>query len=415
MEPPAPFELELLRRDWVEGTSEKAFTARVERCCERIDRSREEAVFGSALEGRNKSGSFFFSDGSEAPATLIVSERDPIDFATIFLAGVWSGNPVVLANPDWAATERQQFDQLMIAASPRCGSILIPTGGTNGGVKLAIHDWDSLRAAVEGLHKFLGGGPIHSCCLLPMHHVSGLMQLLRSLLTGGRIRFDDRETKGYCLSLVPTQLQRAFDNAAALEKIETAATVFVGGDRIPTSLALKVRRRRLAITPVYGMTETAAMVAAVPGEAFLEDSEAGAAPIGDTEFRISETGEICIEAPTLFKGYHAKPPIDLSGGYPTGDLGRIDPRGRLHVFGRVDSIIISGGEKIDPREVEAALLGLEGIESAHVVGKADPNWGQEVVAYITGPATSRSDGQLREALRPELAPYKIPKKFLPEV
>ena len=105
----------------------------------------------------------------------------------------------------------------------------------------------------------------------------------------------------------------------------------------------------------------------------------------------------------------------MSGGYPTGDLGRIDPRGRLHVFGRVDSIIISGGEKIDPREVEAALLGLEGIESAHVVGKADPNWGQEVVAYITGPATSRAEGQLREALRPELAPYKIPKKFLPEV
>lgn len=413
MEPLAPFELETVRRDWIEGLSGDAFLARVEGWWARIERSVARGSSGDGLQNRNGFGSFLYAGTPEASPRLVVCESDPIEFAAVFLAGAWSGIPVVLANGNWAATERRQFDQLMVAGSPPPGSILIPTGGTTGGVKLAIHDWASLRAAVQGLHRFLGGGPIHSCCVLPMYHVSGLMPLLRSLLTGGRIRFDDRETKGYSLSLVPTQLQRAFGDAAILSRIEAAERVFVGGAGIPAALAAETRRRGLPIVPVYGMTETAAMVAAVPADAFLGETEAGAVPIGDAQFEITETGQLRIQSPALFKGYYGVAPVDLSMGFLTGDRGRIDKEGGLHVLGRVDELILTGGEKVDPREVAQVLCQLDGVTAAQVVGEADKEWGQTVAAYISGPAASRPPGILEEALRLRLAPHKRPKRILP--
>ena len=95
-------------------------------------------------------------------------------------------------------------------------------------------------------------------------------------------------------------------------------------------------------------------------------------------------------------------------GYLTDDEARLDEDGRLHVIGRMDRLINSGGEKIDPAEVEAALLHIEGIEEALVVGVPDPEWGQRVVAYYTGAEVSG----LKEQLRQWLAPYKVPKSWI---
>lgn len=392
-----------LQRDWIEGTSGADFISRIYAYRAQLEALPPEAQARGAL----------------------ITETDPVEFAAAFFAAILNGVSAILANPNWGRQERAELARLVDPAScfgrnlidapdpaapkPPAGSILIPTGGTTGGVRLAIHTWASLGAAVPGLQAFLGGGSIHSACQLPLHHVSGLMQLVRSFLTGGRIHFDNTVLEGDCLSLVPTQLQRAMESTDGIRKLNTARAIFVGGAGMPESVATRARALRLPVIPVYGMTETAAMAAALPNEDFLEDSPAGAVPLGETRFSI-ENGQIRVQTPALFQGYQGRGPIDLSHGYLTGDSGRLDASSRLHVHGRLDCLINTGGEKVDPREVEAALLEIEGITLAHVYGEPDIEWGEAVVARIScGP--EHDFEKVRARLKTKLAAYKVPKRF----
>lgn len=408
------FDLNQLKRDWIDGISGEAFCAKVADYQQRLERlSAEESACG-----------------------VLISESDPIEFAARFFAAISLRIPVVLANPNWGTGEQAELRNLVPSAicrgftcedrgaiaparrphsdavftseaptAPQSGSILIPTGGSTGGVKLAIHTWDTLAAACEGVQSFLGGGPVNSCCVLPLYHVSGLMQLLRAYHSGGYIRFDEGEVAGACVSYVPTQLQRALAEADRTQKLVTARAIFVGGAPMSDALVSRARALKLPVVPVYGMTETAAMVAAIPAAAFLHEPGAGAQPIGDARIEIDPAGRIRIQSPALFKGYHGRAPIDLSQGYVTDDEGRLDESGRLHVIGRMDRLIISGGEKIDPREVEVAVAKLDGVEEVLAVGLPDAEWGQKLVVYYTGAEVVDWKSQLQA----QLVNYKIPK------
>lgn len=384
METTAPFELTALRRDWIGALSGEAFYRR---------------VLAARMELQ------------PLRAPLIIRAEDPIAFAGSFFAAVSLRRPVVLANPRWGAQERQQFDRLMAQGAPAAGSILIPTGGTTGGVKLAIHDWASLCASAHAAQAFLGGGAVHVCCVLPLHHVSGLMQLLRAFVSGGSIRFDENETAGRCLSLVPTQLQRWMRTAGGIRKMTAARVVFVGGAAMPESVQQRARELQLPVVPVYGMTETAAMLAAIPNADFLAIPNSGAVLLGDTQVSLGPDGAIRLRSSALFKGYHGGERIDPRQGFRTGDAGWLDDRGRLHLHGRMDALINTGGEKVDPAEVRDALLQLPGVTRASVVGEPDEEWGQAVVAYLqTAPtAPPLSEVDLQRALKQQLSPYKIPK------
>jgi O-succinylbenzoic acid--CoA ligase len=384
METTAPFELAALRRDWIGELTGEAFHRQV-------------------LAARTQL--------APLPDPLIIRAEDPIAFAASFFAGVALRRPVALANPHWGAQERQQFDRLMGQRAPAAGSILIPTGGTTGGVKLAIHDWGSLCASARAAQALLGGGAVHACCVLPLHHVSGLMQLLRAFVSGGTVRFDENETAGRCLSLVPTQLQRWMQTAAGIGKMTAARVVFVGGAAMPEPVRQQARALRLPVVPVYGMTETAAMIAAIPNDDFLAAPNPGAVLLGDTQLSIDPDGAIRVRGSSLFKGYHGGMCIDPRQGFRTGDAGWLDGQGRLHLHGRMDALINTGGEKVDPAEVQHALLQLPGVTQANVVGEPNEEWGQVVVAYlqITPTAAPLSEVDLQRALKQQLSPYKIPK------
>ena len=298
MEPPLKMDVKDVQRDWIVGFSGEAFSSLV----------REQAAR-------------FAANDAVAERGVLLAESDPIRFSTAFFAGLSLGVPLILANPKWGSAEWAALSGLVNPAMivgnvpmdtttregvhhPLPGQILIPTGGTTGGVKLAIHDWASLLAATRGLHDFLGGDPIHSSCLLPLHHVSGLMQLVRAFSTGGQIRFDEAVTAGYCVSLVPTQLQRRLSDAAAVERLRVARAVFVGGAALPEALAAEARKAHLPIVQVYGMTETAAMIAAVPAEDFLNRDAPGAVPLGEAKIGVDSDGGIRVRTPALFQGYH---------------------------------------------------------------------------------------------------------------
>lgn len=380
-------DIEDLSRDWISGCSGQEFIGRVQTEIDLLD----------AYEGHR--------------SLVVIRETDPLAFASLFFAALIRRLPIALANPRWAPTEWQQFEELIKSDEVAPGSILIPTGGTTSGVKLAIHNWDSLLASARGVQEFLGGGPIHSCCLLPLFHVSGLMQLVRSFVSGGIIRFDDAETEGYCLSLVPTQLQRALENPDQLKKLRNARVLFVGGAAIPAKVAKAARDCVLGVTPVYGMTETAAMVSAIPAREFLSGAEVGAIPIGDARFEIVNDGRIRIQTSALFQGYHGRTSPDLTNGFVVNDAGYLDDLGRLHVTGRLDRLINTGGEKVDPREVESALLEVEGLREALVVGEASEEWGQVVKAYVVAEDRALTEEELSRILRRRLSHFKVPKSI----
>ncbi len=101
---------------------------------------------------------------------------------------------------------------------------MIPTGGSSGEVRFAIHTWDNLFIAADGFYEYFGREPLHNCCVLPLYHVSGLMQVFRSLVSEGSLNFfeykallkgilPEIEPEHYFLSLVPTQLIRLLKNA----------------------------------------------------------------------------------------------------------------------------------------------------------------------------------------------------------
>ncbi|NBB78817.1 MAG: AMP-binding protein [Verrucomicrobia bacterium] len=434
------FDLKQIRRDWIEGVSGRVFMEKFEAAHLRLLAVPEELRCRGAL----------------------LCERDPVKFAVAFFATVSLRFPVVLANPNWGEQEWEAFAGLVApvlgfgaeanggsmpgiaseapakavpsvgqpdavftplrsGATPgaaseaptnggalEAGAILIPTGGSTGGVKLAIHDWETLAAACAGVQRFLGGGPVNSCCVLPLYHVSGLMQLLRAYHSGGSIRFDEADVAGRCLSYVPTQLQRAIGKPKLLRELVKARAIFVGGAALAEGVAEKVRELKLPVVPVYGMTETAAMVAAVPKEDFDKDYGAGAVALGGARFGIEADGRIRIGSPALFKGYHGREPMDLSAGYVADDVGYLDEAGRLHVIGRADRLINSGGEKIDPLEVERAFCRLDGVDEALAVGVPDAEWGERLVVFYTG----RQLGDWKTELEGVLARFKIPKEVV---
>ncbi len=423
-----PFESVSLKRDWIEGVTGESFGRRVHRRVVRIEQTRAAKVRG-----------------------VLIVERDPVAFAAAFFAAVSVGVPVILGNRRWARREWEALQQVVNPARifgespldvcerhafdghPAAGTILIPTGGSSGGVKLAIHTWETLSAACEGVHDFLGEGPMNNCCVLPLYHVSGLMQLMRSFLTGGRIAFPDfQELKEgrfppfelgtLCLSLVPTQLQRLVVQQRISEHLMLARALFIGGGPLPLSVAEQARALKLPLVLSYGMTETAAMVAALSPDEFLAGESVRLQLLSHVEVEtispegrhceLGESGRICIRAKSLFLGYHGQRSLDLRAGYLTDDEGVLTEGRRLQVLGRTDRIIISGGEKIDPREVESVIMETGTVEQVMVLGWPDEEWGQKLVAFYVLAGVITDTRKWEEALRADLVNYKIPKLMI---
>jgi len=131
------------------------------------------------------------------------------------------------------------------------------------------------------------------------------------------------------------------------------------------------------------------------------------------QLMIAADGEILVRGETLFQGYGQGGggllTLDADGWYPTGDLGRLDDGGFLHVTGRKDNLFISGGENIQPEEIEAALQQLDGVAQAVVVPVSDVAFGFRPVAFVQGEGV-RLDG-LAARLVPTLPKYMIPVAF----
>jgi O-succinylbenzoic acid--CoA ligase len=355
-------------------------------------------------------------------ATLL-READPLAFKRS-LAGLAAGDgAVLLGDPSWGSAESLEAARLLrLAGRPGGrGWLCIPTGGSSGRLRFACHDQDTLKAAVEGFRSHFGLGSVNAVGVLPLHHVSGLMAWLRCALSGGQHldwgwraleegRVPVLGEGDWVISLVPTQLQRLLQNPALRSWLGRFRVIFLGGAPAWPSLLEEARAAGLPLSLSYGMTETAAMVAALRPVEFLSGSWSSGTAMPHACVRLSEEGLVCISGSSLMRGYLGGEP--RQGDFVTQDLGRLDGLGRLHIEGRSDAVIITGAEKVSPVELEAQIRAAGWNSDLAVIGLPDPDWGSRVVACVPPGVPSGDFERVQAVLRGSLASFKRPKEWI---
>lgn len=367
--------------------------------------------------------------GEARPGAVVVEDSDPRRFMAALAAATAQGGIVILASETWGESERAQLAvlQKLAAITPATaagkGWLCIPTGGTGGRLKLARHDEDTIAAAVGGFCRHFAMKQVNAAGLLPLHHVSGLMAWMRCALTGGEYRPLDWKAiegghlpvmpvkpQGWVISLVPTQLERLLRRPAAVAWLQGFRIVFLGGAPAWPELLAKAAAAQLPVSLGYGMTETAAMVTALRPTDFLLGARGNGPALPHATVRVGGDGAISVGGESLFRGYF--PEWRDGRPFTTDDLGRLDASGHLQVLGRRDAVIITGGEKVDPAEVEAVLCGTGELGEVVVLGVPDAEWGQVVVAAY--PATAQPIWALvQQAVASRLSAPKRPKRYVP--
>ena len=372
---------------------------------------------------------------------VFIVEADPIKFLAAFLAGVIAEVDLFLCDPAWQQNEWQQVLNLvkpdLILGKPilidtistlnadlqsnllDSPLIMIPTGGTSGKIRFAMHSWETLSASVKGFEKYFDC-QINSFCTLPLYHVSGLMQFMRSFITGGNLVFCpykaiqtgefDIDTGEYFISLVPTQLQVLVESVP--NWLSGFKTVLLGGAPATRSLLETARQYNISIATTYGMTETASGIVTLKPSDFLAGNNSSGRVLPHASVTINlidNIGSIAISCASLCLGYY--PQLFRSTTFVTDDLGYFDSDGYLHLVGRNSHKIITGGENVFPAEVEAAILATGLVTDVCVIGISDRKWGQAVTAVYV-PVGSFDLEEVKQQVRSQLANYKQPKKWI---
>ncbi len=317
---------------------------------------------------------------------------------------------------------------------------ILYTSGTTGRSKGAMLTHDNLLSNAQALReqwRFTSADKlIHA---LPIFHTHGLFVASNvTLLSGASMyllpKFDADEVLRLMESAtvmmgVPTFYVRLVQHDGLTRAATARMRLFVSG-----SAPLLAETHRSfsektghAILERYGMTETnmntsnpydgdrvAGTVGfPLPGVSLrVTDPETGR-PVAD-----GETGMIEVKGPNVFKGYWRMPEktaaeFRMDGFFITGDLGKIDERGYVHIVGRGKDLVISGGYNIYPKEVETEIDGMPGVLESAVIGVPHPDFGEGVTAVVVRAKGAALDEQaVLAALKDRLARYKQPKRVL---
>jgi o-succinylbenzoate---CoA ligase len=174
---------------------------------------------------------------------------------------------------------------------------------------------------------------------------------------------------------VPTQLHRWLDSPDDRVALATCHTVLVGGGPVDPSLRAHAGEAGVRLVATYGSAETC-------GGCVYDGM-----PLDGVGLALAADGRIRIAGPTLFRGYLDDPVATgealVGGWFVSSDAGRLDDAGRLHVLGRIDDMVVSGGVNVPATAVAARLREHPAVSAAEVVGVPDTEWGNRVVAVLT--------------------------------
>lgn len=281
---------------------------------------------------------------------------------------------------------------------------VVTTSGSTGEPKAVVLSASAIRFAVGATHDRLGG-PGDWVCALPTQHVAGLMTIARAVVAGTRVRFARGDladlpqvTARSYVSLVAAQLDRALDDPRTTAALRDYAAVLVGGGALPAGLRDRGGRAGVKLVASYGMSETC-------GGCVYDGL-----PLAGVRVELDD-GRISLGGPMAFSGYRLRP--DLTAEVLAGDLVRTSDRGRwtggrLQVLGRLDDVVISGGENVDLGAAQLASDREFGAAAVVLLAVPDQRWGSRIVAVTTLPLTL---AEVRARLEPVLGRAGTPKEL----
>ena len=342
--------------------------------------------------------------GDRTGTQVVVMPRVDVESVIELLAVPITGATAVVVAPGPPKTD-SLIDRALSDRRP--AHTVLFTSGSSGepkGVRLSSANWEAaVRASVVHLGHRFGQRWL---CVLPLHHVGGLSIIYRALFSGGTVVLEgDPDMAARWLdrvewvSLVPTQLQRILSKRT--DRFTTSPKVLLGGGPADSLLVERGLAAGLEVLATFGMTETTSQVATAqqPGGPLR--------PLPGVDIEVDAMNRLRVRGPTVMLGYVGEEETD--GEFLTSDRGRIHPDGSLQVLGRIDRVIITGGEKVDPSVVESLVSGQSGVSEVAVLGIPDAEWGERVVAIFVGEA---QPSDLVAALRLSVPSFAIPKQWV---
>lgn len=324
-------------------------------------------------------------------------------------------------------------------------AVLLFTSGTTGEPKAAVLRHENLASYVMSTVEFLASGENEAALVsVPPYHIAGISAILTSVYGGRRIAYlpsfkadlwaetAAREQVTHAM-VVPTMLGHILDNIdQETAPLPALRALSYGGGRMPEP----VIERAMKLLPhvdfvnAYGLTETSSTIALLSAEdhraAFASDDPAVCRRLksvgmplpgleleirgddGKTVLPAEKTGEIYVRGPQVSGEYLGKKITDDEGWFATNDGGWLDEQGYLFVDGRLDDVIVRGGENISPGEIEDCLRSHEVIADCAVLGLPDDHWGEKIVAVVVCKSDIDSEilgahvkSQLRSTKTPE--------------
>ena len=317
---------------------------------------------------------------------------------------------------------------------------ILYTSGTTGRSKGAMLTHGNLASNAEVLATLWRFSPadvlLHA---LPIYHTHGLFVAVNTLLlSGGKILFLPKFDSTQCLALmpratammgVPTFYTRLLRHENLSRESTAHMRLFISGSAplLEETHRAWFERTGHVILERYGMTETN-MATSNPYDGERKAGTVGF-PLPGVSLRIAEpetgailgqaeTGVIEVKGPNVFKGYWRNPEKTAAefrsdGFFITGDLGKIDESGYVHILGRAKDLIISGGFNVYPKEVEAEIDALAGVIESAVIGLPHGDFGEGVAAIVVAaPDASLDEQAVQDALSKNLAKFKLPKRVI---
>jgi len=379
-----------------------------------------------------------------APAHLVTDPQRAVLMSSRPGASV-AGRDVFLASA------RKTSDAPASPDDPEAIAVLLFTSGTTGAPKAAVLRHRHLVSYVLGTVEFAGAGEDEATLVsVPPYHVAGVVAILSSVYAGRRIvqlpnfspeawieaARSERVTHAF---VVPTMLARIVDSLAgrASADLPHLRSLSYGGGKMP----LPVIERALELLPeadftnAYGLTETSSTIALLGPE---EHRQARASRDARVRRRLSSvgralagveidvrdengkplppgtTGELYVRGPQVSGEYIGRgSQLGPDGFLPTRDSGFLDQNGFLFLQGRIDDVIVRGGENLSPGEIEDVMLEHPSVAECAVVGITDLEWGEAVAAAVVlVEGASASEEELCEWVRTRLRSSRVPSRVV---
>jgi len=299
---------------------------------------------------------------------------------------------------------------------------IILTSGTTDTPKAVELTYKNFEVSCQNWDDFLNFEKKDQfLCCLPLHHIGGLAVIVRGLLFGFSINLAEsfnadllyKLIKRYpisIVSLVPTMLEKIIAKSDGISCLSNLRAVLLGGGPSSDSLLDICLEEKINIVKTYGMTETCSGIVGLWIQDNPDKKQFSGKPFRDVKIKIIND-EVHIKGPMVMKGYLNENNFDEY--HNSKDIGWLDENNNLFIEMRRKDLIISGGENINPKEIELLLIKKENIIDCAVIGIPNKKWGQKVVAYLcTENNQIIKNEELIEYLSIVLAKYKIPKNFI---